>query len=60
MLNGTHMPGKFKFRDQEIERINAFLESCIKGEKKGFKFLMITGSPGSGKTLSANSVLSKK
>lgn len=60
LLNGTHMPSNFKFRDHEIERINAFLDTCIKGEKKGYKFLMITGSPGSGKTLSANSILSKR
>ena len=28
-------------------------------EKKGYRFMMITGSPGAGKTLSVNSVMSK-
>jgi hypothetical protein len=57
-LNGANMPSKFRFREAEIEKISAFLTSCINKEKKGYRFMMITGSPGAGKTLSVNSVLS--
>ena len=57
-LNGTHMPAKFKFRDEEMTKIRHFLESCINKQKKGYRFMMLTGSPGAGKTLCVNSVLS--
>lgn len=52
------MPSKFRFREEEIEKITNFLTSCINKEKKGYRFLMVTGSPGAGKTLTVNSVLS--
>lgn len=42
-----------------MERIGAFLEACVKEEKKGFRFLMLTGSPGAGKSLCTNTLLSK-
>jgi len=35
------------------------LEECIKDEKKGTRFMMLTGSPGAGKSLCANTLLSK-
>ncbi len=57
-LNGANMPSKFRFREKEIERIQGFLESCLSRERKGYRFLMVTGSPGAGKSLSINSVLS--
>ena len=59
LLNGTSVPSKFRFREQEIERIQTFVSSCVEEDRKGFKFLMITGAPGAGKSLCANSVLSK-
>jgi broad-specificity NMP kinase len=31
----------------------------MSGKKKGYKILMITGSPGAGKTLSTKNILSK-
>lgn len=52
------MPSKFRFRERELERINSFLSECLGGKKKGYRFLMVTGSPGAGKTLCLNSVLS--
>lgn len=58
LLNGTSIPSKFRFREQEKERIQSFVTSCVKEDHKGFKFLMITGAPGAGKSLCANSVLS--
>lgn len=58
LLNGTLIPLKFRFREQEKERIQTFVTSCVKEDHKGFKFLMITGAPGAGKSLCANSVLS--
>lgn len=33
------------------------MEDCERGRRKGFRFLMVTGSPGLGKTLSVTSVL---
>jgi Cdc6-like AAA superfamily ATPase len=59
MLNGTSAPSKFRFREKEIERIKSFVDDCLNQQKKGFKFMMITGAPGAGKSLCANSVLSK-
>ena len=56
-LNGTNMPAKFRFREQELEKIDSFLQTCVKKEKKGYRFLMVTGSPGAGKTLCINSAL---
>jgi Cdc6-like AAA superfamily ATPase len=59
LLNGTKMPSKFRFREKEIERIEGFLEACGK-EEKGIRFLMLTGSPGAGKSLCANTVLARR
>ena len=56
-LNGTNMPSKFRFREREIEKIHEFITSCLASTKKGYRFLMITGSPGAGKTLCANTIL---
>ena len=51
------MPSTFRFREAETKRIKTFLESCLKREHKGYRFIMLTGSPGAGKTLCINSVL---
>lgn len=40
--------------------MEAFLQTCLSGEKKGLRFLMVTGAPGAGKTLTANAVLSER
>ena len=59
LLNGTKMPSSFRFREKEMGRIEAFLDACVKEKKKGVRFLMLTGAPGAGKTLCANTVLSQ-
>jgi Cdc6-like AAA superfamily ATPase len=58
-LSGTNMPPSFRFRDKETQAIQRFIHDCLKMDKKGFRFLMVTGSPGAGKTLCLNSVLNK-
>ena len=60
LLNGAKMPNKFRFREKEMGKMEVFLETCLSGEKKGLRFLMVTGAPGAGKTLSVNSVLSRR
>jgi len=58
-LNGTNMPEKFRFREEEIGKIDNFISKVVKKEQKGYRFLMVTGSPGAGKTLSINHVLGR-
>lgn len=59
LLSSGKVPSKFRFRQNQIERISAFVNSCMSHSKKGYRFLMITGSPGAGKSLCTNTILSK-
>lgn len=54
------MPTKFRFREEEIETIEKKIEGFLGKERTNVpKIIMITGSPGAGKTLSTNFILKK-
>ena len=54
------MPKNFNFRDEEVKDIVKYIESCLANKNKNkYKILMVTGSPGAGKTLSVSHVLTK-
>jgi Cdc6-like AAA superfamily ATPase len=59
MLNGTDEITEFKYREKEIEEIEDFVWGIESATKRGCRFLMVTGSPGLGKTLSVTHVLKR-
>lgn len=60
ILCGEQLPSKFKFRDKETKEIETSIRNFLSGKKDyKYRILMLTGSPGAGKTLCANNVLHK-
>ena len=57
LLSGLEYPTHFGSRAQELYQIDLFIKECIKKERKGCRFLMITGAPGLGKTLTVTTAL---
>lgn len=59
-LGGNEMPKNFNHREEEINEIIKYIENCLVNKNKNkYKILMVTGSPGAGKTLSVSHVLTK-
>lgn len=59
MLNGSEDEGDFRHREEEIDEIESFVKEVGKGARKGCRFLMVTGSPGLGKTVSVGRVVER-
>ncbi len=54
------MPKNFNYRDEELNEISKYIDDCLnKKNKNKYRVLMVTGSPGAGKTLSVSHVLTK-
>jgi Cdc6-like AAA superfamily ATPase len=59
-LGGNEMPKNFNHRGEEIKEIVKYIENCLTNKNKNkYKILMVTGSPGAGKTLSVSHILTK-
>ena len=56
LLEAKHHSGVVLFRQEEMGSIREFVEKCRGGEK-GLKFMMVTGLPGLGKTLTITTTL---
>ena len=53
------LPTNFKFREKEAEEIEEKILSLMSNKKLLCKVVMISGSPGAGKTMTTNSILQK-
>ncbi len=54
------MPKSFNHRETELKELTKYIDDCLnKKNKNKYKILMVTGSPGAGKTLSVNHILTK-
>ena len=61
ILKGSNNPSQISYRDKEIDEIKNCIENLINDTTNNnkCKVLMLTGSPGAGKTLCANFILKK-
>lgn len=59
ILAGEILPTNFKFRGKEAQEIEGNILSLMSNKKLLCKVVMITGSPGAGKTMTTNSILQK-
>lgn len=59
ILKGEILPTNFKFRGKEAEEIEGKILSLMSNKKLLCKVVMISGSPGAGKTMTTNSILQK-
>jgi len=54
------MPKNFSHREKELKELKKYVEDCLtKKNKSKYKIMMVTGSPGAGKSLSVNHILAK-
>ena len=62
VLKGTNHPSQIRYRDQQIIQIKKYIDLFLNSNTKRAskcRIIMITGSPGAGKTLCTNHILRK-